>query len=52
MDAISTEGLTKHFSVGCWRPRPYLALEDLTLQVGVGEVFGPGHGAITIPYVP
>ncbi len=40
MDAISTEGLTKHFSVGFWRPRPYLALEDLTLQVGVGEVFG------------
>ena len=40
MDAISTDALTKHYSVGFWRPRPYLALESLTLQVGVGEVFG------------
>ncbi len=40
MDAISTEALTKHYTVGFWRPRPYLALEALTLQVGQGEVFG------------
>jgi ABC-2 type transport system ATP-binding protein len=40
MDAIRTEGLTKHFSVGFWRPRPYVALESLSLQVGQGEVFG------------
>jgi ABC-2 type transport system ATP-binding protein len=40
MDAIKTENLTKHYSKGFWRPRPYAALEDLTLQVGQGEVFG------------
>ena len=39
-DAIRTEALTKHYSVGFWRPRPYLALEGLTLSVGQGEVFG------------
>src|SRR6266550_4242644 len=40
MDAISTEALTKHYAVGFWRPRPYVALDALTLQVGQGEVFG------------
>jgi ABC-2 type transport system ATP-binding protein len=40
MDAIKTEGLTKHYTKGFWRPRPYPALQDLTLQVGQGEVFG------------
>ncbi len=40
MDAIRTEGLTKHYTVGFWRPRPYLALDRLTLSVGQGEVFG------------
>jgi ABC-2 type transport system ATP-binding protein len=40
MDAIRTEALTKHYTVGFWRPRPYLALDDLTMQVGLGEVFG------------
>ena len=40
MDAIKTEGLTKHYTKGFWRPRPYAALEDLTLHVGQGEVFG------------
>ncbi len=40
MDAIRTEGLTKHYSVGFWRPRPYVALDGLDLQVGQGEVFG------------
>lgn len=40
MDAISTHLLTKHYTLGFWRPRPYVALENLTLQVGQGEVFG------------
>ena len=40
MDAIRTEALTKHYKVGFWRPRPYLALDSLTLQVNQGEVFG------------
>jgi len=40
MDVIRTEGLTKHYTSGFWRPRPYPALQDLTLQVGQGEVFG------------
>jgi ABC-2 type transport system ATP-binding protein len=40
MDAIRTEALTKHYQVGFWRPRPYLALEGLTLSVAQGEVFG------------
>ena len=38
--AIETENLTKDFPVGFWRPRPYRALDDLTLQVEAGEVFG------------
>lgn len=38
--AIETEGLTKDFSVGFWRPRPYRALDRLTLTVEAGEVFG------------
>jgi ABC-2 type transport system ATP-binding protein len=40
MDAIRTEALTKHYHVGFWRPRPYLALDSLTLTVRQGEVFG------------
>jgi ABC-2 type transport system ATP-binding protein len=40
MHAIRTEGLTKHYSVGFWRPRPYVALDGLNLQVERGEVFG------------
>jgi ABC-2 type transport system ATP-binding protein len=40
MDAIKLEGLTKHYQVGFWRPRPYVALDNLTLSVGSGEVFG------------
>jgi ABC-2 type transport system ATP-binding protein len=40
MDAISTESLTKHYHVGFWRPRPYVALDTLSLSVGRGEVFG------------
>src|SRR6187551_1955195 len=40
MDAIRTDGLTKHYTVGFWRPRPYVALDSLTLSVRQGEVFG------------
>jgi len=40
MDAIKTEGLTKHYLVGFWRPRPYVALNSLSLSVAKGEVFG------------
>ena len=40
MDAIRTEALTKHYRVGFWRPRPYVALDALTLDVRQGEVFG------------
>ena len=39
-DAIRTEGLSKHYRVGFWRPRPYVALDALTLQVRQGDVFG------------
>src|SRR3954467_6051320 len=38
--AIETEGLTKDYLVGFWRPRPYRALDALTLSVEPGEVFG------------
>jgi ABC-2 type transport system ATP-binding protein len=40
MEAIRTEALTKHYKVGFWRPRPYLALDSLSLRVNQGEVFG------------
>ena len=40
MAAIETEGLSKDFLVGFWRPRPYRALDALTLTVDDGEVFG------------
>jgi ABC-2 type transport system ATP-binding protein len=38
--AIETEGLSKDYLVGFWRPRPYRALDALTLTVEPGEVFG------------
>jgi ABC-2 type transport system ATP-binding protein len=38
--AIETEELTKDYLVGFWRPRPYRALDALTLSVAPGEVFG------------
>jgi ABC-2 type transport system ATP-binding protein len=38
--AIETEALSKDFLVGFWRPRPYRALDALTLSVAPGEVFG------------
>src|SRR4026207_507993 len=40
MLAIRTENLTKDFRVGFWRPRPYRALDRLTLEVAQGETFG------------
>ena len=40
MPAIDIERLTKDFSVGFWRPRPYRALDQLTLSIEQGEVFG------------
>jgi ABC-2 type transport system ATP-binding protein len=38
--AIETVDLTKDYKVGFWRPRPYRALDALTLTVDTGEVFG------------
>jgi ABC-2 type transport system ATP-binding protein len=40
MLALETEKLTKDYSVGFWRPRPYRALDSLSLQVERNEVFG------------
>ena len=40
MHAIETEHLTKDYAVGFWRPRPYRALDSLSLQVERNEVFG------------
>ena len=40
MPAIETHALAKDYKVGFWRPRPYRALDDLTLSVEPGEVFG------------
>jgi ABC-2 type transport system ATP-binding protein len=38
--AIETHNLSKDYPVGFWRPRPRRALDDLTLGVEVGEIFG------------
>jgi ABC-2 type transport system ATP-binding protein len=40
MLALETDELTKDYQVGFWRPRPYRALDRLTLQVEQGDVFG------------
>ena len=40
MLAVRTEGLTKEYSIGFWRKRPYVALDHLTMEVEQGEVFG------------
>ena len=40
MRALATDGLTKDYSIGFWRKRPYRALDGLTLDVEQGEVFG------------
>jgi ABC-2 type transport system ATP-binding protein len=38
--AVRTRNLTKDYPVGFWRPRPRRALDNLTLEVSAGEVFG------------
>src|SRR5580765_938140 len=38
--AIRTRELSKDYHVGFWRPRPYRALEALSLDVAPGNVFG------------
>jgi ABC-2 type transport system ATP-binding protein len=40
MTAIETHELAKDYKVGFWRPRPYRALDGLSLAVEPGEVFG------------
>ena len=40
MHALSTHELTKDFAVGFWRKRAYRALDNLTLEIEPGEVFG------------
>jgi ABC-2 type transport system ATP-binding protein len=40
MPALATYELTKDYAIGFWRPRPYRALDRLTLEVEPGEVFG------------
>jgi ABC-2 type transport system ATP-binding protein len=40
MPALATHELTKDYAVGFWRKRPYRALDQLTLSVEPGEVFG------------
>src|SRR5438552_6364546 len=40
MPAILISDLTKDFSIGFWRPRPYRALDRLSLSIEQGEVFG------------
>jgi ABC-2 type transport system ATP-binding protein len=40
MLALRTSELTKHYWVGFWRPRPYVALDHVSLEVKAGEVFG------------
>jgi ABC-2 type transport system ATP-binding protein len=40
MKAIETHELSKDYFVGFWRPRPYRALDGMSLAVEPGEVFG------------
>ena len=40
MLALATYDLTKNYSVGFWRQRPYCALDRLSIEVEAGEVFG------------
>ncbi len=40
MHAIETEALTKDYPIGFWRKRPRRALDQLTLAVERGEIFG------------
>ena len=38
--AIRIDELTKDYAIGFWRPRPYRALDRLSLAIEPGEVFG------------
>jgi ABC-2 type transport system ATP-binding protein len=38
--AIRTRELSKDYSVGFWRPRPYRALDRVSIDVAPGDVFG------------
>jgi ABC-2 type transport system ATP-binding protein len=38
--AIRTRGLSKDYYVGFWRPRPYRALDALSIDVAPGDVYG------------
>src|SRR6476661_10005748 len=38
--AIRTRGLSKDYYVGFWRPRPYRALDALSIDVAAGDVYG------------
>jgi len=40
MPVIEIENLTKDFSAGFWKKRPVRALDNLSLQVNKGEIFG------------
>jgi len=40
MPIIEIENLTKDFSVGFWKKRPVRALDNLSLQIHKGEIFG------------
>jgi ABC-2 type transport system ATP-binding protein len=40
VSAISTRALSKDYYVGFWRPRPYRALDNLSIDVETGDVFG------------
>jgi len=40
MSVVEIENLTKDFAVGFWKKHPVRALDQLTLQVNEGEIFG------------
>jgi ABC-2 type transport system ATP-binding protein len=40
MPIVEIENLTKDFSIGFWKKRPVRALENLSLEVQEGEIFG------------
>ena len=40
MSIVVIENLTKDFTVGFWKKRPVRALDNLSLQINRGEVFG------------
>ncbi|MDR0311010.1 MAG: ABC transporter ATP-binding protein [Acidobacteriota bacterium] len=40
MTVVEIENLTKDFAVGFWKKRPVRALDNLSLQINQGEIFG------------